>query len=275
MASDGRPDRPRAQRHRGQRHLARSEQGKTALVLAGGGITGGIYQLGVLRALDDLLLNRTTLDFDIYVGTSAGVATLLSSGIPPKALVDLARNPSLQLQWSMFRHVFSPNLGELGQRLKSLPRHVPAIVQDLARHKGSFLISDLLGFLSLALPTGLLDSSQVGVFMREILELAQLPTSFDGIEKELYIVACQLDTWERAVFSATTTPNVSIPEAVAASSAIPIVFKPVRLNGIDYVDGGVKGAAAVDVAIDHGAELVVVVNALAWTSRRAGERLAG
>ncbi|TMC13905.1 MAG: hypothetical protein E6J29_05105 [Chloroflexi bacterium] len=190
------------------------------------------------------------------------MATLLSSGIPPKALVDLARNPSLQLQWSMFRHVFSPNLGELGQRLKSLPRHVPAIVQDLARHKGSFLISDLLGFLSLALPTGLLDSSQVGVFMREILELAQLPTSFDGIEKELYIVACQLDTWERAVFSATTTPNVSIPEAVAASSAIPIVFKPVRLNGIDYVDGGVKGAAAVDVAIDHGAELVVVVNFL-------------
>src|SRR5437588_1251118 len=262
---DGRTERPRSQRHRGQRQLAKREHGKTALVLAGGGITGGIYQLGVLRALDDLLLNRTTLDFDIYVGTSAGafVATLLSSGIPPKALVDLARNPSLQLQWSMFRHVFSPNLGELGQRLKSLPRHVPAIVQDLARHKGSFLISDLLGFLSLALPTGLLDSSQVGVFMREILELAQLPTSFDGIEKELYIVACQLDTWERAVFSATTTPNVSIPEAVAASSAIPIVFKPVRLNGIDYVDGGVKGAAAVDVAIDHGAELVVVVNALA------------
>src|SRR5438445_6373989 len=128
-AGDGSPALPRAQRHRGQRQPAKREQGKTALVLAGGGITGGIYQLGVLRALDDLLLNRSTLDFDIYVGTSAGafVATLLSSGIPAKALVDMARNPSLGLQWSLVRHVFSPNVGELGQRLRQLPRHLPAM----------------------------------------------------------------------------------------------------------------------------------------------------
>ena len=244
---------------------APARRGKTALVLAGGGLTGGIYQLGVLRALDDLLLNRTTLDFDVYVGTSAGafVATLLSIGIPPKALVDMARNPSLALQWNLVSHVFSPNLGELGERLRGLPRHLPAIAQDLVRHRGSFLISDLLGFLSLALPSGLLDSSRVGAFMREILELAGMPVEFGEIEKELYVVACQLDTWERTVFGAGTRPSVSIPDAVAASSAIPIVFKPVRIHGIDYVDGGVKGAAAVDVAIDRGAELVVVVNALA------------
>jgi NTE family protein len=248
-----------------RRELSIKRAGKTALVLAGGGITGGIYQLGVLRALDDLLLNRSTLDFDIYVGTSAGafVATLLSIGIPPKALVDMARNPSLGLQWSLVRHVFSPNLGELGERLRQLPRHFPAIAQDLLRHRGSFLISDLLGFLSLALPSGLLDSSEVGAFMREILELAEMPVDFAQIDKELYVVACQLDTWERTVFSAETRPAVSIPDAVAASSAIPIVFKPVRINGVDYVDGGVKGAAAVDVAIDKGAELIVVVNALA------------
>ena len=245
--------------------LTRTPRGKTALVLAGGGITGGIYQLGVLRGLDDLLLNRSTLDFDIYVGTSAGafVATLLSAGISPRALVDMARNPSLALQWSLVSHVFSPNLAEFGQRLRHLPRHLPTIARDLIRHRGSFLISDLLGFLSLALPSGLLDSSQVGVFMREILELAEMPVDFADIDRELYVVACELDTWERKVFGADTVPKVSIPDAVAASSAIPIVFKPVRLNGVDYVDGGVKGAAAVDVAIDRGADLVVVVNALA------------
>ena len=244
---------------------AKAKPGKTALVLAGGGLTGGIYQLGVLRALDDLLLNRSTLDFDIYVGTSAGafVATLLANGIQPKALVDVARNPSLGLQWRLVSHVFSPNLGELGERLRQLPRHLPAMLQDLVRHRGSFLISDLLGFLSLALPSGLLDSSQVGALMREILELAEMPVEFDQIAKELYVVACRLDTWERTVFGAGLHPPVSIPDAVAASSAIPIVFKPVRIHGIDYVDGGVKGAAAVDVAIDRGADLVVVVNALA------------
>lgn len=256
---------PRAQRHRSQRLRRGRGPGKTALVLAGGGITGGIYQLGVLRGLDDLLLNRSTLDFDIYVGTSAGafVATLLANGIPPKSLVDMARNPSLALQWSLVSHVFSPNLGEVGRRLRQLPRHVPPFVADLFRHKGSFLISDFLGFLSLALPTGLLDSSQVGVFMREILELADMPTEFDQLDKELYVVACQLDTWQRAVFGRDFSPRVSIPEAVAASSAIPIVFRPVRIDGIDYVDGGVKGAAAIDVAIEKGADLIVVVNALA------------
>jgi NTE family protein len=242
-----------------------STRSKTAIVLAGGGITGGIYQLGVLRALDDLLLNRSTLDFDIYVGTSAGafVATLLSIGIPPKALVDMARNPSLALQWSLVRHVFSPNIGEFGDRLRQLPRHLPAMAQDLIKHRGSFLISDMLGFLSLALPSGLLDSSQVGAFMREILELAEMPVDFADIEKELYVVACRLDTWEQIVFGSDTRPGVTIPEAVAASSAIPIVFKPVRIHGVDYVDGGVKGGAAIDVAIDKGADLVVVINALA------------
>lgn len=256
---------PRPRRRHGDEPDRRRPGGKTALVLAGGGITGGIYQLGALRALDDLLLNRSTIDFDIYVGTSAGsfVATLLANGIPPKALVDMARNPSLSLQWSLVSHVFHPNFAEFGDRIKGLPRHLPAIVSDLIRHRGTFLISDLLGFLSLALPSGLLDSSQVGAFMLEILQLADMPTEFAQIEKELYIVAAQLDTWERTVFGAHSNPAVSIPDAVAASSAIPIVFKPVRLNGVDYVDGGVKGAAAVDVAIDHGADLVVVINALA------------
>src|SRR5205807_4314145 len=158
---------------------------------------------------------------------------------------------------------FSPNVGELGQRITQLPRHVPAFISDLLRHKGSFLISDLIGFVSLALPSGLLDSSHLGQFMKELLELAEMPTEFKDLDRELYVVACALDTWERTVFGPDSRPQVSIPEAVAASSAIPIVFKPMRLNGVDYVDGGAKGAAAVDVAIDRGAELVVVVNALA------------
>src|SRR5205823_10393485 len=121
-----------------------------------------------------------------------------------RALVQMARNPSLSLQWSLVSHVFSPNFGELGSRLRALPGHLPAFAQDLVRHRGSFLISDLLGFLSLALPSGLLDSSQVGVFMREILELAEMPVDFSQIDRELYVVACELDTWERKVFGADT-----------------------------------------------------------------------
>jgi predicted acylesterase/phospholipase RssA len=233
-------------------------------VLAGGGVTGGIYQVGVLRALDDVLLNSSMLDFDIYVGTSAGafVATLLAIGIPPRAVAEAARNPSLSLQWQLLRHVFSPNLGELGERILKLPGRLPAIAGDILRHRGNFLLSDLWAFVSLVLPSGLLDSRQLGAFMRMLLELSDMPTEFAQLKRELHVVACQVDTWERVVFGRHSRPAVSIPDAVAASAAVPVLFSPVRINGARYVDGGVKGTAAIDVAIDRGAALIVVVNPL-------------
>ncbi|MFN8644531.1 MAG: NDP-sugar synthase [Candidatus Binatia bacterium] len=38
----------------------------------GGAITGGAFKLGGLKALDDLLVNRKTTEFDSYIGLSAG-----------------------------------------------------------------------------------------------------------------------------------------------------------------------------------------------------------
>jgi len=63
----------------------RTSRGKMALVLAGGGLTGAVYEIGALRAINDLLTDRTVNDFDIYVGTSAGalVGALLANGITP------------------------------------------------------------------------------------------------------------------------------------------------------------------------------------------------
>src|SRR4026209_1069727 len=67
---------------------SRRRQSKTALVLGGGGFTGGVYEIGALRALDLLAVNRTINDFDIYVGTSAGsfVASLLAAGMTPEEM---------------------------------------------------------------------------------------------------------------------------------------------------------------------------------------------
>ena len=62
---------------------------KTALVLGGGGFTGGVYEIGALRALDLLAVNRTVNEFDVYVGTSAGsfVAALAANGITPEEMM--------------------------------------------------------------------------------------------------------------------------------------------------------------------------------------------
>src|ERR1700750_751831 len=62
---------------------------RTALVLGGGGFTGGVYQIGALRALDLLSSNRSVNQFDIYVGTSAGalLASLAATGVTPEQMM--------------------------------------------------------------------------------------------------------------------------------------------------------------------------------------------
>src|SRR5207244_1212626 len=74
---------------------------------------------------------------------------------------------------------------------------------------------------------------------------------------ELYIVAMNLDTAERVVFGHDEDTSLTISEAVQASTALPGFYKPARLKGVDYVDGGVRRTANIDVAIEHGAELVI------------------
>src|SRR5260370_14700992 len=79
-------DRPAGQRKPvGQRR----KRSRTALVLGGGGFTGGVYEIGALRALDLLSVNRTVNEFDVYVGTSAGafVASALANGITPEEMM--------------------------------------------------------------------------------------------------------------------------------------------------------------------------------------------
>src|SRR3990167_7010269 len=67
----------------------KKKNAKTALVLAGGAVSGGAFKAGGLKALNDFLANRKVTDFDIYVGISAGglLAVPLAGGIPPEEIL--------------------------------------------------------------------------------------------------------------------------------------------------------------------------------------------
>jgi NTE family protein len=56
--------------------------------------------------------------------------------------------------------------------------------------------------------------------------------------------------------------DVPISRAVAASTALPMVYKPVEIKGRHLVDGGLRSTTNVDVAVEAGAEFVIVVNPL-------------
>jgi NTE family protein len=56
--------------------------------------------------------------------------------------------------------------------------------------------------------------------------------------------------------------DVPISTAVAASGALPIVYDPVRINGREFIDGGVRSTTNVDIAVERGAKFIVVINPL-------------
>src|SRR6185436_12547334 len=67
-------------------------EGKRALVLVGGGITGAMYEFGCLRAFDDFFQGEfSSLDFDLYTGPRAGavVGMLMANGVSPASVMDI------------------------------------------------------------------------------------------------------------------------------------------------------------------------------------------
>jgi predicted acylesterase/phospholipase RssA len=78
--------------------------------------------------------------------------------------------------------------------------------------------------------------------------------------KKLFITATNLDTADRVVFGPDHDHGLRISEAVRASSALPGFFRPARIQGVDYVDGGVRRTANIDVAVEQGADLVICYN---------------
>ncbi|MCA9933544.1 MAG: patatin-like phospholipase family protein [Ardenticatenaceae bacterium] len=242
----------------------RFHRGKTALVLAGGGLTGSVYEIGALRAIDDLLTNRTVNDFDIYVGTSAGslVSTLLANGMTPKSMLQVINGTHPFIQPLQRNHLFNFNMGEIWRRGAALPRKLLQAGSHYLRHSGDMTFFDFVWSLGEALPSGFYDNLSLEQYLRHSLHQAGFSNHFADLEKELYIIATDLDAGERAVFGCGHMSDVPISLAVAASSAVPLVYKPVRIGDREYIDGGMRGTASIDLAIERGAELVLCINPL-------------
>ncbi len=113
-------------------------------------------------------------------------------------------------------------------------------------------------------PSGLCDNKPLEVYLRENMKKNRMTNNFKVLKRmrnrSLYIVATNLDTSERVIFGPDEKNDVSISEAIQASTAIPGFYKPARIKGIDYIDGGVRKTANLDVAFDKGADLVICYN---------------
>jgi NTE family protein len=250
---------------------ARAEQqepalnGDTALVLSGGGITGFLFELGVLAAIEDAARPRPLAEcFDLFVGTSAGavVAALMANGASARVIYDAlhedkdspfnfrpgdvygtaARNAA-QLMAQFTR----PLLGALGRAFQRRQRpSLTAIFADFQEHH----------------PPGFYSTEPLQRTLCQRFDQLGYAHHFDQLQKPLFVTGADIDTGERLVFGAGELRDTHICQAVAASCAIPIFFQPIRIGERDVVDGAVGEATPLDIAADHSARHILYLNPL-------------
>jgi predicted acylesterase/phospholipase RssA len=241
----------------------------------------------------------TDLDLYVGLSAGSILAASLAGGITPDEMIKVLNGTSKRLDQLRPVDFYNPNLREFAERpakfAYDLLTYLPSVGLDLARglpglpdavgptlrhflkrpsytgFEGFFM--DLLRHVSPKrevpaltnhVPSGFFDNSTLERWLSRNLKRIGTPNDFRAFHRKtgrkLYISACDLDTAERTIFGADENCEVTISQAVQASSALPIFYKPARINGIDYVDGGVRHTANIDVAIEKGADLIICYN---------------
>jgi NTE family protein len=248
----------------------RRRRSKVALVCAGGGITGAVYEIGCLRALEDLL-GRSMADLDLYVGVSGGafVTSLLASGISPREMYDALAFPRRGGFGDPTSSLFRLGLGEIWRRSRRAPQVIAEALRGNLSPNGRRW-SDVAWALFELLPAGLLDNSGLEEYLSRLFAARGQENDFRSLPRPLHVIAVDLDSGEAVAFGPGREPRVPVSKAVQASTALPGLYRPVRIGGRDYVDGAVKKTAHINLAIESGADLVICVNPIVPVDNRSG-----
>lgn len=210
---------------------------KRGLVLAGGGLAGIAWEVGVLRGIEDEAAEtaRTLLDSAVVIGTSAGsaVAAQLGSGLSLDELYDRQiRGASKEISPS----VDIDDITELFLNALSDPDATKE--QKLQR----------IGAVAHATPT-------VSQAVRRDVIAQRLP-SHDWPHRDLRITAIDIGTGELVAFDRHS--GVELIDAVAASCAVPGAWPLVTIGERRYMDGGVGSTMNLKLAGDCDAVVVLV-----------------
>lgn len=192
------------------------------------------------------------------VGTSAGsvIGALLACGVPP---------------WLMVAHQAGESLDGLGDVRGETAEGVDR--SGGSRHRldtkgwtfgpGSWRLAAAtlahpsryspLSVVSGWLPNGLVSTEPLKDTVRRVCRDAWAP------HPNYWAVAVDYHDGNRVAFGQDQAPGASLPDAVAASCAIPGFYRPVRIDGRRYVDGGVRSASNLDILRDEKLDLVIAL----------------
>lgn len=238
-------------------------KGKTALVLAGGGIMGAAYEIGVLAALDQLFdENFSSNHFDMYIGVSAGsvIATLAANRVVPGELYQtINRDEQNVFNWRR-RDIYRFETGAVIKSTWRVIGNLFRIYRNYRQTHTRLSLQDVIYILQEQFPSGLFSLEPLQNYLCQSFAETGICDRFPDLKRELYIPAYDLDTGERVVFGDQLHQNMHICQAITASCAIPYFFSPQKIGGRYYIDGTTGRTSHIDIAIEQGARLIVLVN---------------
>lgn len=226
---------------------------KLGIILTGGGARAA-YQVGVLRAIAELIPREAGNPFPIICGTSAGAINAVALGADAASF----RRAVLRLQavWKNFRANQVYRADPIGVMRNSTKWILSAVTGGM-RHEA----------------VSLLDNAPLGALLTERVDFGAIQRSIDhghlyalaitcsgytsGQSVCFYQGATDIKPWRRA-------RRIGIPmpihlDHLLASSALPFIFPAVRINREYFGDGSMRQIAPVSPALHLGAERVLVV----------------
>jgi NTE family protein len=231
-----------------------SSKPKVGLIMSGGGARAA-YQVGVLKAVAEMLPESAPNPFPILCGTSAGALNAAAIAIYARNFSDAVRR--LNFVWKNFRvhQVFRADArGVLASGLR-------------------WFAALLLGGLGKRNPQALLDRAPLRALLEQYLPCDRIQAAIDaGAIHALSITASGYTSGQSVSFfqgSDTLAPwnrarrvgcaaSITV-DHLMASSAIPFLFSAVKINREFFGDGSMRQIAPISPALHLGAERVLVI----------------
>ena len=226
---------------------------KTALVLPGGGARGA-FQVGVLKALAELVPRGTVNPFHVISGTSAGA--VISVVLAAKARRFKIAVAELEQVWGNFR---------CNQVYKT--DHLTMLKSSL-----HWFAAMITGGLT-GMPRSLLDNSPLRALLSRNVRFPRIQDAIDcGWLDAVAVTAAGYSTAQSHSFFQSTDAQKNWSRTrrsgvrselhldhVMASIAVPMIFPPVRIDGEYFGDGAMRQATPLSPAIHLGADRILVI----------------
>ncbi|MGI9247466.1 MAG: patatin-like phospholipase family protein [Woeseiaceae bacterium] len=227
---------------------------RTALVLPGGGARGA-FQVGVLKAMAELLPRDSANPFSIISGTSAGAVN--SVVLASRAQHLRSAVAELEQVWGHFRchHVYKTD-------------HLTMLKSSL-----HWLVSIVLGGWLVGAPKSLLDNTPLRSLLSRNVHFPRIRDAIQGGYLDAVAVTAAgyasarstsffeaveaQPSWQRTRRMGQRT-DLNL-DHVMASIAVPMVFPPVRIANDFYGDGAMRQATPLSPAVHLGADRILVI----------------